>query len=154
MLFFIPLLIATGFALSCTTTKEQAEKNAAASTAVQLKTAKTETVEAFKATQDYTFSQRADFVARMKTELAETQDKLHQITLKIEASNAATKADAKEKLEVVRRNYSRAKQELEQAESASETTWENIKSGIKKSHSELKESFEHMRQWLSDKIEP
>ena len=44
-------------------------------------------------------------------------------------------------------------QQLERAKTATEATWDDVSSGIKKSFGELEDSFRQTRQWLSDQLE-
>lgn len=37
---------------------------------------------------------------------------------------------------------------------ATESTWDNVKSGSSKAYDDLKDGFQHARQWVSDKIAP
>jgi chromosome segregation ATPase len=122
--------------------------------AAQLDKAKTETKEAAQAMQDYTYAQKAEFIDKMKKELVGIQEELDRLSARVDTSIGAEKADAKTKLEAVREKWARAKKQLDQAESATESDWDDVKGGFKKSYGELKDSFEKTRQWLSDKIEP
>jgi hypothetical protein len=47
-----------------------------------------------------------------------------------------------------------AKKQLDLAESATESSWEDVKGSFKKSLDDLKDSIDKTRQWLSDKIAP
>jgi len=107
-----------------------------------------------QAMQDYTYAQKAEFVDKMKKELVEIQEELDRLSAKVDRSSGAAKADARTKLEAVREKWAQAKKQLDQAESATDSTWDDVKGGFKKSYGELMDSFEKTRQWLSDKIEP
>ena len=43
---------------------------------------------------------------------------------------------------------------LDQASGATESSWDEVKSGCKKGYSELKDGFQQARQWVSEKIAP
>lgn len=116
--------------------------------------AMTETKEAAKGARDYAYAQKAEFAREMKEELARIQKELDRLSAKVDQSSGAAKADAKVKLEVVRKKWAHAKKQLDQAESATESTWDDVKDGFRKSYGELKDSFEKARRWLSDKIAP
>jgi len=49
---------------------------------------------------------------------------------------------------------SKLNKKLEEAKSATESTWDDVKAGFKKGYSELKDGFQQARQWASDKIAP
>jgi hypothetical protein len=122
--------------------------------AVQLDKAKAETREAAQAVQDYAYAQKAEFVDKMKRDLVEIQGELDQLSAKVDKSRGAAKAGAKTKLESVREKWAQAKKHLDQAESATESTWDDVKNGTKKAYNELKDGFQQARQWVSDKIAP
>jgi chromosome segregation ATPase len=152
----IAFLLVAAFAVGCKSTdgKSAAETKQRENAAAQLDKAKTETKEAAQAVQDYAYAQKTEFVEKMKKELVEIQEELDRLSAKVERSSAAAKADAKVKLEAVREKWAQAKKQLDQAESATESTWDDVKGGFKKLYGELKDSFDKTRQWLSDKIEP
>ena len=41
-----------------------------------------------------------------------------------------------------------------QAKNATESTWSDVKEGVKKGYNELKDAFQQARQWVSDKTAP
>jgi chromosome segregation ATPase len=139
-------LLVAGLAAGCPSTDGES--------AARRDKATTETKEAALAIQDFAYAQKAEFVDKMKKELVEIQGELDRLSAKVDRSSGAAKADAKTKLEAVREKWAQAKKQLDQAESATESTWDDVKVGFKKSYGELKDSFENTRQWLSDKIEP
>jgi outer membrane PBP1 activator LpoA protein len=116
--------------------------------------AEAETNGSAKAVQDYAYEQKAALVRNMKKELAKIQRELDRLSVKVENSNGAVKADAKAKLKVVRKKWVQAKNQLDQTASATESTWDEMKDRFRTSYDELKESFAKTRRWLSDKIAP
>jgi len=104
--------------------------------------------------RDDAYAQRAEFVERMEKELVGIQHELDKLAAKVERVGGAAKAEAKTRLETVREKWAQAKKQLDQAKSATESTWDDVKGGFKKAEVELKGSVEKTRQWLSDKIAP
>jgi len=149
---FIAAAVAVGLTSTDGTSAAGPEQGETA--AAKLDKAKTETKEAAQGVQDYTYAQKAEFAHKMKEELVRIQKELDRLSAKVDRSSGAAKADAKAKLKVVRKKWAQAKKRLDQAESATESTWDDVKDGFRKSYGELKDSFEKARQWLSDKIAP
>ena len=54
----------------------------------------------------------------------------------------------------MRDQASKLNQQLDKAKDATESGWDDVKSGFKKGYNELKEGFQTARQWVSDKIAP
>jgi hypothetical protein len=54
----------------------------------------------------------------------------------------------------VREKSAKANKQLELAETASESAWDDVKVGFRKSNRELMDAFAESRQWLSDKLAP
>lgn len=104
--------------------------------------------------KDYTFSEKADFVAKMQTQIDDINRELDQISMKIEKSNEAAQTEGRPKLKALRDQVMVLSQQLEKAKGADASGWEDIKSGVKKGYQELKEGFTSARQWTSDKIAP
>jgi chromosome segregation ATPase len=152
MTFFILATLAVG----CTPKGENSAVGSeqGETVASQFDKARTETKEAAQAMQDYAYAQKADFVDMMKKELAVIQEELDQLSARVDSSSTAAKADAKARLDAIREQWALAKKQLDQAESATEDTWDDVKAGFKRSYGELKDSYDKTRQWLSDKIQP
>lgn len=155
-LLFIMLVLVTGLTVGCQSKDEQPTSAPTPSEAAsaQLDEVKTETKEAAQAVQDYAYAERAEFVDKMKSGLVEIQAELDRLSAKVDRSNGAVKADAKTKLDAVREKWVQAQKQLDQAESATESNWSDVKDGFNQSYSDLADSFSTTRQWLSDKIEP
>jgi hypothetical protein len=44
--------------------------------------------------------------------------------------------------------------QLEEGRSATESTWNDVKAGTRKTYDVLKDGFQQSRQWVSEKIAP
>lgn len=115
---------------------------------------RTATNAAMPEVKDYPFARKADFTAKMRTELAEINRELDLLGAKIEQSGEAVKSAAQPKFKGLRELSDKFKNQLEDAGNASESTWEDVKSGTAKAFESLKEGFQQSRQWLSEKIAP
>jgi hypothetical protein len=156
MLLVITILLATALAASCGMTDERTEVEPELSGAAeeQLDDAKVATQEAARAMRGYAFAQRMDFANERRTEMAEIQKELERLLVKADGANDAMKADAKAKLDAARAKWSEAKRQLDLAESATESNWDDVQNGFNKSYGELQAAFDEARQRLSDEIEP
>ena len=141
----ITFLSAAAFAVGC---------NKEGTTSQQLDKVQTKTEEAAQDMKDYTYAQKNEFVEKMQGQLAEINKDLDQLAAKIEKSSAAAKAEAKPKLAALREQAAKLNQQLDEAKSATESTWNDVKAGFKKGYGELKDSFQQARQWVSEKIAP
>jgi uncharacterized coiled-coil protein SlyX len=63
---------------------------------------KQEAKEATRAAKDYTYAQKNEFVANMKDELAQMNQEMDRLAAKVESSSAATKDEAKARLQALR----------------------------------------------------
>ncbi|HWN95391.1 MAG TPA: hypothetical protein VNT99_10195 [Methylomirabilota bacterium] len=107
-----------------------------------------------QAKKDYAYAQKAEFVAEKQTQLAEIDRDLLVLSNKVETANDATKADAKPRLQILRDQSARLNKQLDEANSATESTWESVKSGSSKAYDDLKDGIVNARQWASDKLAP
>jgi hypothetical protein len=150
------LLGAAALTVGCTSRDSKAvvAPKPAEPSAVHLEKAKAETKEAAQSMRDYVYAEKTEFVAKMKKDLVSIQEELDRLGAKVEGASGSAKADAKIKLAAVREKWAQAKQRLDRAETATESTWDDVKSGFKQSYVDLKDSFDKTRQWLSDKIAP
>lgn len=150
----VTFLLTAAFAVDCTPGKSADGPTPPQTAAAKLDKAKTETKEAARAVQDYAYAQKAELIDKMNKELAGIQEELDRLSAKVDNSSDMAKADAKTKVDAVRAKVVRVKKQLDQAENATESNWNEVKGGFKESYGELKSSVDKTRQWLSDKIEP
>lgn len=141
----LPFVVTAVLTLSC---------NKPETSAQQLEKVQAEAKRAVQDLKGYTFTQKAEFTASMKNQLAEINQELDRIAARIEASNAAAKAEAKPKLQALREKADELGKQLEKAKDATEPAWESVKAGSAKAFGELKEGFTQARQWVSEKIAP
>ena len=119
----IILLSIAAFAVGCN--KEQ-------TTTQQIEKVKTETKQAAQDMKDYTFAQKAEFVAAMQVQLDALNKDLDQLSAKIESSSDAVKAEAKPKLQALRDQAAQLNKQLDDAKNATESTWDSVKAGFQK----------------------
>jgi chromosome segregation ATPase len=123
-------------------------------TAKQLDKIRTDTKAAAQDMKDYAYAQKAEFVAKMQVQLDEINRELEELSAKIEKASDTVKSEAKPKLEALRAQLASLTKQLDQAKSATDSTWADVKAGFNKGYNELKEGFQQARQWVSDKIAP
>ena len=137
--------------------KPAAENSAAenrTATAAQFDKVTKETKEATQDLKDYAYAQKALFVETMKSQLAVINKDLDELSAKIEKSSDAAKAEAKPKLQALKDQAAKLGQKLGEAQSASESTWNDVKAAFKKGYGELADGFQQARRWASDKLAP
>ena len=151
------LFLATGFMEGCKSRDGRTSAiapNQGEIAAAHIDRAKLETKEAAQAMREYAYAEKAEFVNKMNSELVDIQGELDRLGAKVERASGAAKADAKVKLATVREKWTQTKHQLDRAETATMSNWDEVKNGFKQSYADLKNSFEKTRQWLSDKIAP
>jgi len=141
----ITFLTIAVFAVGCN--KEQ-------STSQQIDKVLTETKAAAQDMKDFTFAQKAEFVAQMQGQLDALNKDLDQLSAKIDSSSDAVKAEAKPKLQALRDQTAKLNTQLDDAKNATESTWDSVKGGFSKAYDATKNGFNQTRQWVSDKIAP
>jgi hypothetical protein len=144
-ILIITVLAAAGFAVGCN--KEQ-------TTSQQLDNLQTQTKQAAQDMKDYTFAQKAEFVAVMQTQLAALNGELDQLAAKVEKSSDTVKAETKPKLQALRDQTAQLHKQFDQVKNASESTWDSVKSGFNTAYASSKDGFNQARQWVSEKVAP
>ena len=145
----ITLLSIAAFAVGCN--KEQTKEQ---TTSQQIENVKTETKQAAQDMKDYTFAQKAEFVAAMQGQLDALNKDIDQLAAKIDSSSDAVKAEAKPKLQALRDQATQLNKQLDDAKNATESTWDSVKAGFTKAYDATKDGINQARQWVSDKIAP
>ena len=120
----------------------------------QLDVVQAKTAEAAREIQDYAYTQKAEFVMYMQRQLADLSRDLEQLAASVERSSDAVKAEAQPKVAALRAQIAVLNEQLEQAQNASESSWDSAKSDFKRSYDASKSGFQQARQWLSEKIAP
>ncbi len=147
------LLAAAAFAAGCGPSDKSATEDREA-TAKKLDKAKTETKAAAQDMKNYTYAQKTEFVGTMQAQLAALNRDLAALSAKVEKASDAAKAEAKPKLQSLRDEADKLNQQLDKANGATESTWDDVKAGTGRAYDELKDGFQQARQWVSDKIAP
>jgi uncharacterized protein involved in exopolysaccharide biosynthesis len=150
----ITALLTVAFVLGCKPSGEKSQSNSNETIAQKLDKAQTATKDAARELRDYTYEQRAEYVAAMKVELASLNQNLDELAAKIEKSSEAAQADAKPKLAALREQAAQLNKQLDAVGSASASTWSSIKAESEKAFAAVKDGVAQSRQWLSDKIAP
>ena len=150
----ISFLAVIAFTVGCKPAAEQSAAENREATAAQFDKVKKETKEATQDMKDYAYAQKAEFLAKMQSQLAEINRDLDQLAAQIEKASDAAKAEAKPKLQALRDQTAKLTKQLDEAKDATESTWGDVKAGFKKGYGELKDGFQVARQWVSDKIAP
>jgi hypothetical protein len=139
----LTLLSIAAFAVGCE--KEQ-------TTSQQMDKAKAETKEAAQDMKDYTFAQKAEFTEKMQGQISDLNKDLDQLSVKIEKSTDAVKAENRPKLQALRDQSAGMTKQLDAVRDASESAWEGIKTSSRKAFDTLKDGFNESRNWVADKI--
>lgn len=144
-------LLVVALAMGC---KPSGDKPATGTTAQQLDQAKAATKDAAQQIKEYSYAQKAQFVAAMEAQLADLDRSLDELSAKIEKSSAAAQAEAKPKLAALKEQSVQLKKQLAAATNATESTWDTIKAEFEKGYAAVKTGVMNSRQWMSDKIAP
>jgi peptidoglycan hydrolase CwlO-like protein len=153
----IMTLLFTGLVfLSCKADKDvsKTQSNGGENADQRLKEAKDSTLKAAHAVEKYGYARKEQFVGAMNRELADIQSEIDKVSAEIESTSGAAKAEAQEKLKVLRRKWSEARGELDRAGNATEEAWEDVEDNFNKRRGELKTDFNEFRVWMAEKIAP
>lgn len=108
------------------------------------------TLEAAEALKGYAWARKAEFVAKMKKELADLQAGIDLQAAKAERASGKVKEEVKTAIEGMRSRWAQAIERLKAAESAEEDRWDEVKGGFAKAYDELKDEVKKTRQWWSE----
>jgi predicted RNase H-like nuclease (RuvC/YqgF family) len=120
----------------------------------QAERVKADLKETAQATQDYAYTQKEQFIAKMNTEITRLKAQSSELESKLESCTGSTKEELRSRLETLRHKVTGLNDQLSKAKNSNEGTWNDVKSTLQKGTDEAKESFNQARQWLSDKLKP
>jgi len=104
--------------------------------------------------QSYAFSQKEEYTTAMKSNLDKLNQEIDQLAEKVAHVAAAARADAAEKLQKLRDQAQRLRQQFDKVQDASAGSWDLVKSDIATGYADLRSGIRSARQWLSEKIAP
>jgi uncharacterized protein involved in exopolysaccharide biosynthesis len=90
----------------------------------------------------------------MQGQLANLNSDLDKLSAKIDSSSDTVKAEAAPKLQALREQATALNQQLAGVDTATESTWDDMKAGCQKAYDATEKGFMDARQWASDKIAP
>jgi peptidoglycan hydrolase CwlO-like protein len=101
---------------------------------------------------DYSYSQKNEFVAKMKEQLADVNREIEKLSSKVASSSEDASKDAKARIERLKEKSKDLNVEIGHTESATEATWNDVKARSKKVYGDVKDSFRDAGDWVSEKI--
>jgi predicted nucleic acid-binding Zn-ribbon protein len=103
---------------------------------------------------DYSYSQKNDYVAKLKSQMADINKQIDNLSDKVANASADARAQASPRLEALKAKARNLDVQIDKVQNASESTWDEVKMNSKKAFSDMKDGFRDARQWLSEKIAP
>ena len=149
----IKIVFVAAFAVGYTSLSEEKADKMKKETKEASESAK-DSKDALQDAKDYAFEQKAEFVAKMKSELVDVNKEIDKLLEKVEKSTGEVKTEAKAKLQALRDQATKLNKQLDEANNTAVTNWDDFKSGFRKSYADMKNSFKQSRQWMSEKIAP
>lgn len=92
---------------------------------------------------------REAYKEKIRAQLDEWKAEADKLRAKMRQKQAESKIDTSKYLDEIKKNRKRVKAKLEELEDAGEDAWDDIKAGLEKATSELKESFSKARKKFS-----
>jgi ribosome-interacting GTPase 1 len=107
-----------------------------------------ETQEAVTATKDYTIQQKDAFQRKVQTELDEMQVRITQLRGQVKHASAEARADIQKAIEELEKKKDLASKKVEAIQSATASSWEQVKSKTEAAMDDLRDSLVRARSYL------
>ena len=107
-----------------------------------------ETQEAVKATKDYTIQQKDAFQRKVRTELDEMQVRITQLRGQLKHASAEAKTDIQKAVSDLEKKKALAEKKAKEIQSATASSWEQVKSKTSAAMDDLRESFNRAKSHL------
>jgi vacuolar-type H+-ATPase subunit I/STV1 len=101
---------------------------------------------------DYSYEQKADFVAAVVSDLEALDKKIQKLSDKVATARDNLKADAKAKLEALREQRKKLNEKLEDAKNSADSNWLEAKANFKTAYDDVKNAVKDTWKWLTDKL--
>ena len=107
-----------------------------------------ETQEAVRATKDYTIQQKDAFQRKVQTELDEMQGRIAQLRGQVKHASAEARADIQKAISDLEKKKALAEKKAREIQSATASSWEQVKSKTSAAMDDLRESFNRAKSHL------
>ena len=107
-----------------------------------------ETQEAVTATKDYTIQQKDVFQRKVQTELDEMQVRISQLRGQVKHASAEARADIQKAIGELEKKRDLASKKVEAIQSATASSWEQVKSKTEAAMDDLRDSLTRARSYL------
>ena len=107
-----------------------------------------ETQEAVIATKDYTIQQKDAFQRKVQTELDEVQVRITQLRGQVKHASAEARSDIQKAIEELEKKKDLASKKVEAIQSATASSWEQVKSKTENAMDDLRDSLARARSYL------
>jgi ribosome-interacting GTPase 1 len=107
-----------------------------------------ETQEAVTATKDYTIQQKDAFQRKVQTELDEMQVRITQLRGQVKHASAEARADIQKAIEELEKKKDLASKKVEAIQSATASSWEQVKSKTEAAMDDLRDSLVRARSYF------
>ena len=104
--------------------------------------------------KNYSYSEREEFVKSERTRLIELNRDLDDLAARVERSSDAVKAEANQKLAILRDQVARLNRQLDDVGNTTESAWDKFKDDVRATQDASEDEFNKARQWLSEKVAP
>ena len=107
-----------------------------------------ETQEAVTATKDYTIQQKDAFQRTVQAELDEMQVRITQLRGQVKHASAEARADVQKAIVELEKKKDQAQKKAQDIHSATESSWEQVKSKTTAAMDDLRDSLTRARSYL------
>ncbi|MBX3744541.1 MAG: hypothetical protein KF833_04470 [Verrucomicrobiae bacterium] len=110
--------------------------------------------EAFSATGEFAYTRKQEFVEAMRIKVQALERRFAELAESAERAGANVREESQEILEDIDTRASALRGMLDNVESATEESWEAVRTGAVNAYDGLSERLDRARKWLSERIAP
>jgi len=150
----ILIIVLSSIAIFATGCQKNNLMDVASSTGTErrLDTVKEEVKEAGSSVNDYAYSQKDEYLSKMKMEIKKLKQALANLERQARRTNVRAKAGAAKNFQTIKNNVRKLDKQIDIMQSITEAKWDEVKSKFDQSIDEAKDAIEKSRIWLSIKI--
>jgi len=103
---------------------------------------------------EFSYDKKNEFVSSLKSEMRDIEREMDKLSAKIANSTEKARADLAPKMERLKDKAKSVDIQVKRAETADESTWNEVKAASRKALDDAKEGFREAREWTAEKIAP
>jgi len=101
---------------------------------------------------EYSYKEKPAFVEKLKSEASDLNAQMKELGNKMSNSTEAAREKLRPKMDALKEKSKNLDVQIDKAQNATESTWNDVKAGARNAFEDAKQSFRDAKDWTADKL--